>query len=136
MKLIKVTGIGWGLIYFVIGVVFSFTLGNNDFWSGAAVYFTLFLLPLPISIIAIWFPRISGIALIVCATVSIAVSAVDVISSGPAPDLAGLCKFAMFHVPHLVFALVYMKAGRALKNADSGDEGSSVGVAGCPRSRL
>ena len=128
MKLIKVAGIGWGLIYFAIGAVFSFTLGNNDFWSGAAVYLALFLLPLPITIVAVWFPRVAGIALILCAVVSVAISAVDVISSGPAPDLAGLCKFAMFHVPHLVFALVYMKAGRASKNADSGDEGSSVGV--------
>jgi len=128
MKLIKVAGIGWGLIYFAIGAVFSFTLGNNDFWSGAAVYLALFFLPLPITIVAIWFPRVAGIALISCAVVSVTVSAVDVISSGPAPDLAGLCKFAMFHVPHLVFALVYMKAGRASKNADSGDEGSSVGV--------
>ena len=128
MKLIKVAGIGWGLIYFAIGAVFSFTLGNNDFWSGAAVYLALFLLPLPITIVAIWFPRVAGIALILCAVVSVTVSAVDVISSGPAPDLAGLCKFAMFHVPHLVFALAYMKAGRASKNADPGDEGSSVGV--------
>ena len=129
MKLIKVAGIGWGLIYFAIGAVFSFTLGNNDFWSGAVVYLALFLLPLPISIVAMWFPRIAGVALLACAVVSVMVSAVAVISSGPAPDLAGLFKFAMFHVPHLVFALVYIKAGRVSKNADTGDEGSSVGVA-------
>jgi len=132
MKLIKVAGIGWGLIYFAIGAVFSFTLGNNDFWSGAAVYLALFLLPLPISIVAIWFPRISGIALIACAAVSITVSAVDVISFGPAPDLAGLCKFAMFHVPHLVFAVAYIKTGKASRNAGSDDERLSDGTASRP----
>ena len=128
MKYIKVAGIAWGLIYFVIGAIFSFTLGSNDFWSGAAVYLALFLLPLPITFVAVWFPRIAGTALIACAAVSVAVSVVSVISSGPAPNFAGLCKFTMYHVPHLVFAVAYIKFGRASKNADSGDEGSSVGV--------
>jgi len=128
MKYIKIVGVAWGLIYFVIGTIFSFTLGSNDFWSGATVYLALFLLPLPISFAAMWFPKIAGLALIACAVVSITVSVVTAISIGTAPDLAGLCKFALFHVPHLVFAAAYIKVGRVSKDDDSGDEGSSVGV--------
>lgn len=128
MKFIKIVGVLWGLIYFVIGAIFSFTLGGNDFWSGATTYLALFLLPLPISFVAVWFPRVAGFALIACAAVSISVSIVTAISTGATPDLAGLCKFTMFHVPHLVFAVAYIKVGRVSKNADSGDESPSVGV--------
>ena len=129
MKYIKIAGVAWGFIYFVIGVIFSFTLGSIDFWSGAAVYLALFLLPLPIAFVAVWFPRIAGLALIACAAVSVTISVVVAISSGSTPDLAGLCKFTMYHVPHLVFAAAYIKAGRASKNADSGDERPFVGTA-------
>jgi hypothetical protein len=110
----------------VIGAIFSFTLGSNDFWSGAAVYLALFLLPLPIAFIAVWLPRVAAIALITCAAISVTVSAVISISFASTPDLAGLCKFTMFHVPHLVFAVGYIKASKA---PDSGEERPSVGVA-------
>jgi hypothetical protein len=119
MKYLNIAGVTWGLIYFAIGAIFSFTLGSNDFWSGAVVYVALFLLPLPITFIAVWFPRIAGVALIVCAAVSVTVSAVDVITSGSAHNFAGICKFTMYHIPHCVFAAAYIKAGYASKNADS-----------------
>jgi hypothetical protein len=128
VKYIKIAGVAWGLIYFVIGAILSFTLGGNDFWSGAAVYLVLFLLPLPIAFVAVWFPKIAGMALIACAAVSVTVSVVDVVSSRSAPDLAGLCKFSIYHIPHLVFAVAYINAGRASKNADSGDVRSPVGT--------
>jgi hypothetical protein len=51
---------------------------------------------------------------------SVTVSVIAVISSGPAPDFAGLCKFTLYHVPHFVFGVSYIKMGRALKNANSG----------------
>jgi hypothetical protein len=124
VKYIKIAGVAWGLIYFVIGAIFSFTLGSIDFWSGAAVYLALFLLPLPIALIAVWFPRIAGLALIACAAVSVTISVVVAISSGSAPSFAGFCKFALYHVPHLVFAAAYIKAGRESKNA-----GPVVGMA-------
>jgi len=128
MKYIKIAGVVWGLIYFVVGTIFSYTLGGNYFWSGATVYLALFLLPLPITIVAVWFPRIAGFTLIACAAVSVTVSVVSAISSGLAPDLAGLCKFVMFHIPHLVFAVAYIKAGRTSKNVNYGDDGASVGT--------
>jgi hypothetical protein len=109
MSFVKGAAIAWSVIYFIIGAVFSLTLGSNDFWSGAAVYLALFLLPLPIAFIALWFPRIAGAALVGCVVVSVCVSTVSVIRSGPAPDLLGFCKFAMLHIPHLIFAAVYAK---------------------------
>jgi hypothetical protein len=129
MKYLKVAGVAWGLAYFVIGATFSFTLGSNCFWSGTAVYLALFLLPLPIAFVGVWFPKIAGTALIVCAAISITVSAVAVISSGSTTNLAGLCKFTMYHVPHVVFAVAYLRAGRASKDVDSGDERPSVRLA-------
>jgi len=129
MKYIKAAGIAWGLIYFAIGAIFSLTLGSVDFWSGAIVYLTLFLLPLPVAVAAVWFPRTAGAALITCAAISVTASAIAVISSGPAPTFAGLCKFTMYHVPHLVFAVAYIKAGQVSKSADSGGERPSAGVA-------
>lgn len=119
MNLIKACGVIWGIIYFLVGAVFSFTLGNNQFWTGAIVYLGLFLLPLPISVIAFWLPRISGVALLVCAAVSVIVSVVSAVLSGPVPDPAGLFKFTMFHVPHLEFAAVYLKAASVRKVVDT-----------------
>lgn len=111
MNYVKVAGIAWGLIYFVIGAAFSFTLGSKDFWSGLFVYLALFLLPLPIAIVALWLPRFAGAALIACVAVSVTVSFANVASSGPMPDLAGQFKFTMFHVPHIIFAAAYLKGG-------------------------
>jgi hypothetical protein len=91
----KRVGIAWGAVYFVVGSIFSFTLGGDDFWSGAAVYLALFLVPLPISFLALWFPRIAATGLICCVVVIVCVSIVSVVRSGFDPDLAGLCKFAM-----------------------------------------
>jgi len=122
MKYLKVAGIAWGLIYFVMGAIFSFTLGSIDFWSGATVYLALFLLPLPIAFVALWFPRIAGLALIACAAVSVTVSVAVAISSGLAPDFAGLCKFTMYHVPHLVFGMAYIMAGRKSNDVNSSGE--------------
>jgi hypothetical protein len=125
MKLVKACGVVWGIIYFLIGAVFSFTLGNNQFWTGATVYLCLFFLPLPISVMAFWLPRISGVTLIVCAAVSVIVSGISAALSGPVPDLAGLFKFAMFHVPHLAFAAVYLKAWSVNKEADTVSQSSN-----------
>ena len=124
MKLIKACGVVWGIIYFLVGAVFSFTLGNNQFWTGATVYLCLFLLPLPISVMAFWLPRISGVALIACAAISVTVSGISAAFSGPVPDPAGLLKFTMFHVPHLAFAAVYLKAASVRKVVDTDSQTS------------
>lgn len=124
MKLIKACGVVWGIIYFLIGAVFSFTLGSNQFWTGATVYLCLFLLPLPISVMAFWLPRLSGVTLIVCAAVSVIVSGISAVLSGPVPDPAGLFKFIMFHMPHLAFAAMYLKSGSVGKGVDTDSQTS------------
>ena len=54
MKYLKIAGIVWGLIYFAMGALKSFTFNSNDTWASAALLFALFLLPLPITVIAVW----------------------------------------------------------------------------------
>ncbi|MDR3412320.1 MAG: hypothetical protein P4L87_15500 [Formivibrio sp.] len=66
MKYLKVAGVAWGLIYFVMGAIFSFTLGSNDFGSGVALFLSTYFLSLPIAILAVWFPRIAHTALLIC----------------------------------------------------------------------
>jgi hypothetical protein len=133
MKYLKVAGIAWGLIYFVVGALKSFTLGSNDFWTGAAFFLATFLLPLPIAIVAVWFPKTAGGTLFVCVAVSVSAAALDLGPSHFVPNLANVCIFltyiTLYNLAALVFAVAYIKFGRASKNADSGDEGSSVGVA-------
>jgi len=73
---------------------------------------------------AFWLPRISGVSLIVCAVVSVSVSVVSGVLSGPVPDPAGLFKFTMFHVPHLAFAAVYLKSASVRKVIDTDSQTS------------
>jgi hypothetical protein len=70
MKLIKDLGIGWGTIYLVVGVLSSFTINNIHPYSNIVLLSVTFLLPLPLSIIAVWFPRIAGTGLILCVIVA------------------------------------------------------------------
>jgi len=123
MKYLKIAGVAWGLIYFVMGAIFSFTLGSNDFWSGVTFFLVTYFLSLPIAILAVWFPRIAGTALLICIAASVAAIAVAVPEKG-----MSVLSIAINDIPNLAFAVAYIKFGRASKNADSGDEGSSVGV--------
>lgn len=109
---INITAIIWGMIYFFIGVGFSFTLGSIGFWSGATVYLVLFLLPSPISVVAFWFSRTAGNALICCAAISILVAEAYSISSKTPLGYLGLCKFAGWHVPHIAFAASYLRQAK------------------------
>jgi hypothetical protein len=124
MKYVKVAGVAWGLIYFVMGAIFSFTLGSNDFWSGVTFFLSTYFLSLPITILAVWFPRVAGTALLICIAISVASIAVAVPEKG-----MSVLSIAINDIPNLAFAVAYIMLGRASKNADSGDEGSSVGVA-------
>jgi hypothetical protein len=72
MKYVKVTGLLWGLIYFVMGAVTSFTINSIDFLASLVLLFTLFLLPLPIAFVAVWSPRNADKALLGCLAVNMA----------------------------------------------------------------
>lgn len=110
---INVTAIIWGTIYFFIGAAFSFTLGSIGFWNGATVYLALFLLPLPISVAAIRFPNAAGIALICCAATSISVAVAYGLSTDAPSSFLGFCKFLGWHVPHILFAVFYMRQAKS-----------------------
>ena len=122
MKYLKTAGITWGLIYFAVGAIKSFTLNSNDTWASVALLFALFLLPLPIAIMAVWFPRVAGKALLGC----IAVNAVAVVAAAlsrhtsPLADIGRFIFFiALYDIPHLFFGMGYIVAGRASKSVDS-----------------
>ncbi len=117
MKYLKIAGVAWGLIYFVMGAIFSFTLGSNDFWSGVTFFLSTYFLSLPITILAVWFPRIAGKALLVCIAASIAAIAVAVPEKG-----MSVLSIAINDIPNLAFAVAYIMVGRARKDADSGSD--------------
>ena len=112
MNYLRLAAITWGTIYFAIGLTFSFTLGSDGFWTGVVVYCALFLLPLPVAIVAVWFPRGAGKALLICTAASVSAAAVDASLTGSIPSLAGACKFVMYHIPHIGFAMAYFRTAR------------------------
>jgi hypothetical protein len=120
MTYIKVAGIGWGLIYFAVGAIKSFTLNGNDTWASVALLFALFLLPLPIAVIAVWFPTVGGKALLGCAAINVVAVAAVVVAghSYPVPDIAQFIVFMMLYdIPHLFFGITYLRtrAGETLQ---------------------
>ncbi len=121
MKYVKVVGFVWGLIYFVIGIVSSFTLSNINFWSSVALLFGLFLLPLPTAVIAVWFQRIAAAALLLCVAVSF-VATGFVIASRPAISIAdeGIvhAHIVLYSSPHLAFATIYILTGKSEKEVN------------------
>lgn len=124
MRYIKAAGIVWGLVYFVIGAMKSFTLGSNDDWTSVALLFALFLLPLPIAVIAVWFPRTANKALFGCVGVNmIAVAAVVVARhASPLADIGRFIVFiVLYEIPHFFFGVTYLKAGLRYGNPNASD---------------
>ncbi len=130
MKYLKVAGIVWGLVYLAVGAIKSFTLNSLDFWSGVAFLGATFLLPLPIALVAIWFPRIAGKALLGCFAVSMGVVAY-IVASDRQFSLGSWMGFIaatfLFNAPHLLFGAGYIRLARARKNSDSSGEEQSIG---------
>ncbi len=125
MKFLKGAGIAWGLIYFAVGAISSFTLNSVDFWSSITLLTLTFLLPLPVSVVAFWFPRTAGIALIL----SVVLCVTTLFYSSGVKDTLTAFPGIRFYIPHLVFSVAYIMTRRASKNVNSGDGGSSVGAA-------
>ncbi|MFZ1942091.1 MAG: hypothetical protein WBG23_02900 [Acidobacteriaceae bacterium] len=132
MKSIKAAGIGWGLIYFAMGAIKSFTLNSNDTWASVALVFGLFLLPLPISLIAVWLPRTAGSALLCCIAANV-VAVVAVVAARHTYPIADIGQFIAFIVlydlPHLFFGVTYIKAGRLSKGTGPSGQSRPVGTA-------
>ena len=115
IELLNLAGVAWGLIYFGIGAISSFTLNSIDFWSSVAGLFVIFLLPLPIAVAAFWFPRVAGIALIVCSAIGVVIAVLlfgikDTVTASPGIRL---------YIPHLVFAVTYILAGQTTKSSEA-----------------
>jgi hypothetical protein len=106
LYLVDVLGVAWGLTYFVIGAIASFTINSIDFWGSVAYLFSNFLLPLPITILAVWFPKAAGKALLLCAAVT----------AGVVIELSGITSLAFdfrkgYILTHLLFGVAYILLG-------------------------
>jgi hypothetical protein len=103
-----------------MGALKSFTLNANDTWASVVLLFALFLLPLPIAILAIWLPRAAGGLLLGClATNAVAVASI-VISRRTYPwsDMIQFFVFmVLYHILHLFFSITYIKVGQAREEA-------------------
>ena len=132
MRYLKVAGIVWGFAYFLFGAWSSFTLNSIDFWSSVTLLFCLFLLPLPIALVAVWFPRSAGKALLGCVVVSMGVVAC-IVATDRQFSLGGWISFIaetlLFNAPHLLFGSGYIFLGRARTGSDSGSGEQSIGTA-------
>lgn len=112
MKYLKAVGIAWGIFYFTLGAIKSFTLNSNDTWASLALLFALFLLPLPITVAAVWLPKTAGKALLGCVAVSaLAVTSVVVARhTYPLTDIGRFILFiAFYNIPHLFFGVGYLR---------------------------
>ena len=118
MKYVKVGGFVWALIYFVIGILSSFTLNHVDFWTSLALVLNLFLFPLPIAIIAVWSQRVAGTSLLLCFAVNLLVTGVA-LGSRPSMSIAdkgtSVAHIAVYSIPHLTYATFYILTGRTVK---------------------
>ena len=104
MKYVKIVAILWGLAYFAVGATKSFTLNSNDTWASVGLLFTVFLLPLPLAIAAVWLPGIAGNLLLACAAASFSFAAAAIVSRHQ-PSLADIGTFTFFillySIPHV-----------------------------------
>jgi hypothetical protein len=114
MRLIKAAGIVWGVCYFVFGALSSFTLNSIDFGTSVAALFAIFLAPLPIAFVAIWFPKTAGAALLICVATTIAAVSSFVVSHRGSQfgEVRFIVILALYNLPHLFFALAYMATSR------------------------
>ena len=105
-----------GLIFIGVGYVMAFA-GRIDF-SEILFLGGTFLLPLPVSVVALWFPRIAGSTLLAWVPFSLLTVGVIVISHHQFP-WADYTRFILtttaFNIPHLLFGIAYR---RVAANAD------------------
>ncbi len=59
--------IAWGILWLLLGVGASFTFGANDTPASLLGFFLVFAVPIIASVLARWFPRVAGSALLLAA---------------------------------------------------------------------
>jgi len=110
MKYIKIAGIVWGLIYFTLGAINNFTFNDNASWASVVLVFTLFLLPIIITIIALWIPKTAGRLLLWCVVINVFTISVVVITwhTNSFSDIVQYFVFVVvYNIPHLFFGIAY-----------------------------
>ena len=65
-NVILTLGLAWGVMTFLWGLGGAFVLGSNNFYSGVVAAVFGYLVVLPITITACWWPRVS----VVCLSIS------------------------------------------------------------------
>lgn len=113
VKYLKIAGLASGLINLPIGYFLAFTLGSRDFLSGVTFFGALFILPFPITVLALWSPKLAGRALLGCVPVSFAGLLAAVIP-GSEFSLAQWAKIILatllYGLPHSCFGVGYILA--------------------------
>ena len=65
-KAIHVFAMIWGVILFLLGLASSMTMNDKDLLLSVIILLFVFMLVLPITILAIWKPSVSSLLLTVC----------------------------------------------------------------------
>jgi hypothetical protein len=120
MKFVKAIAILWGMVYVVVGLLKAFTLNSVDFWASIVLLLSLFLLPLPLAIAAIWLQKSAGFALLACVAVGLVAAGVVAVtrpSASQSDKVIFLASIAMWMIPHVIFALAFILTAR------TGDDG-------------
>ena len=116
VKPLKVTGILWGLIYLVTGYIKAWTFNGNDSFDAAAVLLALFVLPLPITLMAVWFSKLAGRSLLLC--VAIYFIAATTFAIRKATSFTSytvlLIYLTAYSFPHLFFGIAYLRSAREM----------------------
>jgi len=117
VKVFKYIGVAWGVIYLGVGVLGSFTINNIDTYASITLLGLTFVLPLPITVAAVRFPKSAGIALILCVVAS---AATFFFLFGVKDTTTALS--TGFYIPNLVFGVAYIMAGAVPKETHAGGE--------------
>ena len=117
MRLLQVAGIAWSLIYLVTGYIKAWTLNGNDSFDSTIVLLALFVLPLPLTLMAVWLPKLAGRGLLLCIALCFAGASAFAIRRAVSFTDYGifLGHLAAYNLPHIFFGIAFLRV--ALKQA-------------------
>ena len=114
-KAILRLSIAWGVIFLVIGVFASFSIGANDTKTSLAGFALVFLLPIIASVAARWMPMVSGYALLVAVIAVL----IGFYASGSLMDVLRVLGrvYLWFHI---LFGVTFIIMAKQINSVDSG----------------
>ena len=114
LKYARPVGLVWSLIYGLVGVRIGFTIGANEFFVSVAMLCSVFLLPLPATIVAWCAPKAAAVMLLLGVAIAQCISAIVIVNRVGAP-IGDMLQFAvtvlLYCVPHVLLALAYLCMG-------------------------